>query len=251
MNRRFLATLATCAITSTGWALEYNRIITPLFGSGVTDAGWTTGTDGTDGGLQLALRARNLTANSTDNDLGVYSFSTGTLPGTLQALWSYEFSINVGQQSFSMYDFYLGIDVDAGAGVDYINTLLNPLLVEDNFYGGALNSLGSSPTIVQNTLNIGFDEIYDLDPTASGIYDYRLFAVAKPIEINNSPLPSSGGNPFIRDVLPTLSPAAPLADVNIQVIVSASTPVPDAGSTLAILGVSLAGLAGLRRRLVA
>ena len=246
MKRSLLATFIACAITSTGWALEYDQIITPLFGSGIPDTGWTTGTDGTVGGLQLALRARNLADNSTVNDHGVYSFAAGTLPSSSLALWSYDFSINVGQQSLSMYDFYLGIDVDPGAGVRYVNTLLNPLLdVEDNFYGVVPGSLRTDSTIVQNTLNIGADEIFDLNPNAPGTYDYRLFAVAKEIlPPVNSPLPSSGGNSFF-DTLPISGSGAPVADVNIRVIV------PDGGGTLAMLGLSLAGLAGISRRRIA
>jgi hypothetical protein len=45
--------------------------------------------------------------------------------------------------------------------------------------------------------------------------------------------------------------STPVADVNIQVIVSAGAPVPDGGGTLAMLGLSLAGLAGISRRRIA
>lgn len=260
MKRNVVAVLSFIAAATSAPALEYNQTITAIFGSGNPDTGWTTATGA--GGIELGLRAKNRDDGTTPNVEGIYSFPTGASanhPG--RALWNFEFSINVGAQMFSMYDFYLGIDMDSGIGVNYVSSLINPLtLLGDNSYGKAATGNGQGEettfanaqiegyTIAQNSLNIAF---LGLDPNAPGIYDYRLFAVSKfsPDDINNSPLPDDGGNPFINS-LPSASQSAPIADVNIRVIVG-NTSVPDAGGTLAFLGLSLAGLAGLRRRCAA
>lgn len=259
MKKRFLAALTLfAAFISSSSALDYNQTITAIFGSGNPDTGWTTGAG--NGGVKLGLRAKNRDDGSTPNVEGVYSFPTGfSVNNPARALWNFEFSIDVGAQSFSMYDFYLGIDRDSGAGVNYVNTLINPLIaLDDNSFGrflplnmatgngqGDETSLANAQiegyTVAQNSLNIAFLGL-GLDPNAPGTYDYRLFAVAK--EMGNSPDPSLGG--FIWPA--TSPPLAPVADVNIQVIVSAAAPVPDAGGTLAMFSLSIAGLVGLSRR---
>ncbi len=261
MKKRFLATLAlSTAFVGSSSALEYDQTITAIFGSGNPDTGWTTGT-GT-GGIELGLRAKNRDDGTTPNVNGIYSFPTGvSASNPARALWNFEFSIDVGAQMFTMYDFYLGIDMDSGVGVDYVNSLINPLaFLGDNSYGkfNTANGQGDETsfanaqiegyTIAQNSLNIAF---LGLDPNAPGIYDYRLFAVSKlsPDDVNNSPLPDDGGNPFINS-LPSDTQSAPIADVNIRVVVG-TTSVPDAGSTWAFLSLGLVGLAGLRRRFVA
>ncbi|MBK8002196.1 MAG: VPDSG-CTERM sorting domain-containing protein [Verrucomicrobia bacterium] len=235
-----------------------DQTITAIFGSGNPDTGWTTGT-GT-GGIELGLRARNRDDGTTPNVNGEYAF----LPGLSAAVilpwpfWNFEFSIDVGAQMFTMYDFYLGIDMDSGVGVDYVNSLINPLSWRTTATESSANGQGDETsfanaqiegyTIAQNSLNIAF---LGLDPNAPGIYDYRLFAVSKlsPDDVNNSPLPDDGGNPFINS-LPSDTQSAPIADVNIRVVVG-TTSVPDAGSTWAFLSLGLVGLAGLRRRFVA
>ncbi len=265
MKKRFLTALSLLAASASAPALDYNQTITAIFGSGNPDTGWTTGAGG---GIELGLRAKNRDDGSTPNVDGVYSFATGySVNNPARALWNFEFSINVGAQMFSMYDFYLAIDTDAGAGVNYVSSLINPLTaLDDNSFGrfvpshlatgnglGVEVSLASALvegyTVAQNSLNIAF---LGGNPDAAGIYDYRLFAVSKlnPDDVNNSPLPSSGGNTFI-DSLPSATQSAPIADVNIQVRVGNPASVPDAGSSLAFLSLSLAGLAGLRRRFAA
>lgn len=250
MKKRFLAALGLLAAAVSTPALEYNQTITAIFGSGNPDTGWTTGTGG---GIELGLRAKNRDDGSTPNVDGVYSFPTGyAVNNPARALWNFEFSIDVGAQSFSMFDFYLGIDMDAGAGVNYVSSLINPLLLfGDNSFGkfntangqgveiSLADALIDGHTVAQNSQNTVF---YGQDPNAPGIYDYRLFAVAK--DIQNAPLASSGGNPVAQN-------SGPVADVNIQVRVGNPASVPDTGSSLAFLSLSLAGLAGLRRRFAA
>ena len=245
MKRILLATFIACAITSPAWALEYDQNIVAIFGSGNPNTGWTTGTGG---GLTLGLRAKNRDDGSTPNTEGVYSFATGnSVNNPALALWNFEFSINSGLQDMRSYDYYLGVDMDPGDGVNYVSSLIDPLSIWDNSYGigatanGAgvlLANVDGTATVAQNSFNIVFAGLY---PSMEGTYDYRLFAVAK--SEGNSPLASSGGNLVAQN-------NAPVADVNIQVIVSSSAAalVPDAGSTLAMLSLSLAGLVGINRR---
>ena len=247
MKRSLLATFIACAITSTGWALEYNQTVVAIFGSGNPNAGWATGRGGD---RTLGLRAKNLDDGSTPNTEGVYTFAPGySANNSALALWNFEFSINSGSQSLSSYDFYLGVDMDPTLGVNYVDSLINPLTyLEDNSYGssGTLNGLGTESsfadalleghTVAKNSLNIAFA---GLDPRISGTYDYRLFAIAK--DMGNSPNPSLGE----FDWSPAMPSFAPVADVNIRVTV------PDGGGTLAMLGLSLVGLAGISRRRIA
>lgn len=250
MKKHVVALLSLIAVTTSVPALEYNQTITAIFGSGNPDGGWTTGTGG---GIELGLRAKNRDDGSTPNVDGVYSFPTGYAVGNpARALWNFEFSIDTGAQSLSTYDFYLGIDTDAGAGVNYLISLVDPLSAFGGNSFGKWNTLNGQGveisltdalnegyTVAQNSQNIAF---FGQNPEAPGIYDYRLFAVTK--DVNNSPLAPSGGHPIAQN-------SSPVADVNIQVRVGNSTAVPDAGSTFALLGLGLAGLAGLRRRIAA
>lgn len=234
-----------CLFTASASALEYNQNITAIFGSGNPDTGWTTAADGQG---TIALRARNIETGSTANNSGYYEFSAGF--GSLNqslAQWNYEFSIAGSSSFLANHNFYLGIDLDPTDGVDYSNSLIDPLSGLFTVANGTWNSL----TLFQGSLNI-IDDFEVLpstpDPNAGGVYDYRLFAVAK--TILNSPNPSSGNNTFINS-LPTDTESTPVLDVNIRVTVNKSTSVPDAGGTLAILGLSVAGLAGFRRRFAA
>ncbi len=249
MKKRFLAALALSATyVGSSAALEYDDDVTSFLSSGNPSSGWTTAAFSD---LTLGLRARNLDNNSSANDSGEYAFSAGySSVNTSLALWNYEFTISASQVTLDQYNFYLGIDVEPGETVNYQLSLINPIGLFGNAVGTSdgLNFIQGSLNIVNN-VELG---IPTQDPDAAGFYDFRLFAVAKlnPDDSNNSPLLSSGGNGFIES-LPTDTASAPVADVNIRVTVTQGNSVPDAGSTWAILGLSLAGLAGLRRRFAA
>lgn len=239
MKKRFLATLAlSTAFVGSSSALEYNV---------AASGGWTTASFGD---LTLGLRARNIDDNSTANVSGEYGFSAGySSVNTSLALWNYEFSISGSQVSLDQYNFYLGVDADPTELVNYQLSLINPI----GLYGNAIGTSGGL-TFIQGSLNIvNYVElgIPSPDPNAAGIFDYRLFAVSKlgPGDINNSPILSPGGDDFILNLPATES--TPVADANIRVTVSKGASVPDGGSTFAFLGLGLAGLAGLRRRIAA
>ncbi len=225
MKRSFVATFIACAITSPAWALDYDQI-----------TGWTTGTGGV---LKLGLRAVNRDNGYTVNDEGSYAFPTGVASDDSKALWNFEFSIDATQFDLSTYNFFLGIDIDTSSDVNYQSYLVDPLTYSFPV-GNTIGNVGGRQ-IVQNSLNIASFLPFQYG-SQEGTYDFRLFALAK--EEGNSPLPSSGGNIVAQNI-------TPIADVNIQVIVSSGAPVPDAGGMLAILGLSLAGLAGISRRRVA
>ena len=229
MKRRFLATFFTCAITSTGWALDYNQ-----------STGWTTGTGG---GLKLGLRAIDRDNGSFLNNQGFYFF----LPGVAgsddsKALWNFEFSIDATSPGLGAYDFYLGIDTDSSIGVNYQSYLVDPLTYL--FPQGNTINNQDSHEIAHNSLNIATFLPFQYS-NQEGDYDFRLFAVAK--EVGNSPDPSLGGIAWPETSLP-LNPAA---DVNIRVTVANGTSVPDAGSTFAMIGFALTGLIGISRRKLA
>ena len=236
MKRSLLATFIACAITSTGWALEYDQI-----------TGWTTGAGG---GLELGLRAVNRDNGSTINAEGFYAFATGVADSDdSKALWNFEFSIDETLPPSSTdyretFNFYLGIDIDTSIGVNYQSYLLDPLTYP--FAAGNTIDNADGHEIIRNSLNMASFLPFQYG-SQEGTYDFRLFAVAK--EMGNSPDPSLGGFDW-PGANPNL-PLVPVADVNIRVTVKSSTSVPDGGGTLAMLGLSLAGLAGISRRRIA
>lgn len=231
MKRSLLATFIACAITSTGWALEYNQI-----------TGWTTGAGG---GLELGLRAVNRDNGSTINAEGFYAFATGVADSDdSKALWNFEFSIDATQFDLSTYNFYLGIDIDTSSDVSYQTYLVDPLTYP--FAAGNTIDNADGHEIIRNSLNMASFLPFQYG-SQEGTYDFRLFAVAK--EMGNSPDPSLGGFDW-PGANPNL-PLVPVADVNIRVTVKSSTSVPDGGGTLAMLGLSLVGLAGISRRRIA
>jgi hypothetical protein len=138
------------------------------------------------------------------------------------------------------------VDRDSSAGINYAT--VTPLSYWfDNSFGSAATANGAgfepanpadyasypgSYAIAQNSQNITFNGVIPypgggLALENNATYNYELFAVAK-----------GGGEKGAR-----------LVDVGIQVVVGrGGAAVPDSASTLALLGLGLAGLAGLRAR---
>lgn len=237
MRKKLFTLLLLSTIAHSGWAVSYDQNITAIFGSGNPNTGWTTDA-GIGSGIVLGLRAKNRTTGDTSNVNGVYSYATA--PAT-RGLWNYEFSINSGTPNLDAYDFYLAVDGDSSQGISY--TTVNPLSYWlDNSYGnnGTLqgqgvegtDALASANNLAQNSQNITFGDYpggaQTLFPNAT--YNYNLFAVTRGAGVDGSRL----------------------ADVSITVVVGqGGSAVPDAGSTLALMSVACAGIAGLRRQFAA
>lgn len=221
--------------------------ITAIFGGGNPNTNWTSDISNN---IELGLRAkgRNGTpyAGTTPSDgAGTYTFATQV--GT-RGPFNYEFSINadkggLGGLNLLSYDFYLAVDQDSSMGISY--SIVQPILHwGDNSFGnnGTANGAGVEPgsfadyvtfpslyTIAQNSQNITFGDHPGgaLSLEANATYSYELFAVA------------SGAG----------ASGARLASTSMTVVIGAGgARVPDATSTMALVGLALAGLVGFRRR---
>ncbi|MGN6386264.1 MAG: VPDSG-CTERM sorting domain-containing protein [Verrucomicrobiota bacterium] len=229
MKKQILAALALSALTSTAFATD----ITAIYGSGNPDSGWTAATDN---GIQLGLRGKNRNTGATPNDgAGTYNFAVGTI-------WNYEFSINSGNNNLNAYQFYLAVDGNSSQGVNF--TTVDPLAYwGDNSYGKTGTSTANNGQGVEGTAatyaglnNIaqGSQRITFGDYPAGaqslnvdGTYTFNLFAT----RIGEGPTGTR------------------LTDLSIDVVVGkGGAAVPDGGSSLALLGLGLAGIAGLQLR---
>jgi hypothetical protein len=233
--KKLVVTFLCVASAALLQADSYNQSITAIFGAGNPDTGWASDSGN---GITLGLRGKNRDTGATPNVGGIYTFAPGLNAGGTRALWNYEFSINSGTALLDSYDYFLGIDMDPSAGISY--TYVNPFAAfNDNSFGNsatingqgfegppASNSLlASSNTVVQNSQNIIF---LGLNPFLNATYNYDLFAVAKGDGV--------GG--------------AHLDDVAITVVVgSGGAAVPEAGTSVMLLGAGLASLGLLRRKL--
>ncbi len=222
-----LSTLVAClALCSVAAATP----IVAIYGSGNPNTGWTAETEN---GITLALRAKNRTNGSTPTDgLGTYSFANAPGP---RGLWNYEFSINSGTAMLTAFTYVLRVDRDPSAGILYSS--VDPLSYWwDNSYGvaGTLNGQGvegpsfmlaGSNSIVQNSQNITF-----------GGYPGGALALEQNATYNYQLVAFNGQGQQV-------------ADVSMRVVVGqGGAAVPDTGSTVALLGLSMLALVGFRRR---
>jgi len=216
MIKRLLPLLCLAAFTPAASALEYNADITAIFGAGNPSTGWTADSEN---GVTLALRAKNRDTGDTSNTLGVYSFATGSsASNSARALWNFEFSIDQG--TGTNYEYYLQIDTDPSTGINSI-------------FGGPINpfaAFGDNATldsVTQNSENITF---FGGDKNAAGIYSYELYAVAAGAGISGTRL---------ADTSITVNVGSPSQN---------DTSVPDAGTTLTLLGMAFSGIEVFRRK---
>jgi hypothetical protein len=245
MKFKHLLLLPAFALTTQAATVTYNDSITAIFGSGNPNGGWVSVLDNN---IELGLRAKNrVTAATTNDGAGNYSMPTG-FNGT-RAMWNFEFSMNSNADggpgaNLSAYRFVLSFDVDPSQGQSW-NTM-NPLTL-DNSYGNdtTANGAGVEPTdvpsalaliagnsIAQNSGNIVFSGSYPgfPSPLTDATYDFMLTAY--------SSTDTAG--------------VTPLAQASMRVTVGqGGAAVPDAGSTLLLLGSALTGMAcfkGWKRR---
>jgi len=190
----------------------YNDTITSIFGSGNPAGGWAAQVDPNNGGLTLALRAKNRTTGAINDDgTSNYTETTGTVAGGL-ANWNFEFSIYDPTLGTDGITYQLGFDTDPTAGQSI--TWINPLSSGGgDQYGTTSTASGAGAftfvtgdTVVQNSENIKYT---GQNPTQPGDYTYYLDAY------------NSSGTLIDSD------------QINVHVAA-----VPDASSTLALAALS-------------
>ncbi len=246
MKHVLLASVAAVScLASSAHALEYNQNIPAIFGTGGNPAqGWTTFTQDH---IQLGLRAKNRTDGTTPNNgAGTYTFPVGTAPASTRAIWNFEFSANVDYNPASPgsgdapvppatladYTYLLSVDTDPSAGTSFLS--YNPLVFhQDNSYGnnatlpgqgvevGVL--AGSAYSLAQNSQNITFFPFLG-NPLINGTYDFT-FGIYEGADL--------------------------IGETKMTVVVGegGTRNVPDAGSSVALLSLSLVGVGCMGRKL--
>lgn len=187
MKRIVSLLIAALISTSVVSAIDFNAVITAIFGGGNPDVGWNAETQND---VTVALRAKNRTTGDTTHVDDTYYMPVGFAPGSItRAAWNFEFSIRTGNGPVGQLDYYLLVDLDPSVGVNY--NALNVLTTwTDNSFGndatpngggieaGDQTVLANTYNILQQSQNIGF-AVYGLNPLQNATYDYTLYAVEK------------------------------------------------------------------------
>jgi hypothetical protein len=241
-KRNILLTFALIgALAPTVQALSYNASVTPgvYYGSGNINGSWTVDTAN---GIELGLRTHQRypspanVFNSGGNGTYAWTDTTGYTASN-RSSWNYDFSINVAGTNLNVGDFTFQLWIDSDPSASQTWTMFDPTLLPDNSYpndpspNGGYGPTSLTVPYAQNSQNARFPAgIPGYNNTAVGSYDFSLRAYDK----------TSGGL---------------LANTYMRVNVNGGTAsgsfngsVPDSGTTLGLLGLSVAGLGALRRK---
>jgi hypothetical protein len=233
MKKQLIIGLASALVTTTAALAQttaYDANVTPAgnlaFGTGNENGGFKVVTDN-GGALELGLRGKLDHQNVfPDNANGIYQVPTGAGVDPSRASWNYEFSINVNANGsaplatlLGSYTFQLLVDHAPGTTDEFTSYDPVTLLLGDN-------APFLSTTLAQNSENAAFPVVgvAGLDFNANGIYDIELIAT---------------------DL------AGHSTTDTITIDVGDVSGVPDATSTMPLLGAALAGLALVRRKIKA
>jgi hypothetical protein len=247
-KRNILLTFALIgALAPTVQAITYDASVTPgvIFGTGNSNGSFTVGQAN---GIELGLRGKmRWPASGTynSNHDGTYSFDAVVAPGkpSPTAVWSFEWSINSNFDGnggvLDAYTYLLEIDSNPSqatsfSGFDPINLDTGEFLDHSMGTNSTTSANDSEATNAADyatnihTYNVAQNSwqahwfLTSFDPTVDGTYDFKLTAY---------------------------SGTTALASTKMQIIVGqGGAAVPDSGTTLGLLGLSVAGLGALRRK---
>lgn len=228
--RTLLGAAAIVASSSNVYAEVYGSLTAPpgvYFGAGNPNGNFNITRQN---GLELGVRAKNRSTVGPvliDGSSGVYSVSGGLCGATCgsgsKAKWNYEFSVHTTDNALlSNYVFMLGVDHDPSAltNFSYVDALGYWGDEKYDGPGGVVSFSSTGAFGAQNSQNVFFGDTPGgaFNFNATGLYDFVLYAYAR------------GDTTQTR-----------LAQVDMTV------QVPEPGS-IALLGLGLMSLVGLRRR---
>ena len=197
-------------------AIQYDQSVTTnaIWGSGNSNGGFTTDRNSSVG-IELGLRAHvrypvpndSIPNGIKSNGDGTYGSFEAVAYSANRASWNMDWSINSNYNgagaNLGTFTYILELDYDPGVGTIYqsaygaadpINGLVNGVGWADHSFGNnsTLQSAGveapfldtttyaaliAGNNLVQNSINLDFfDTIPVFDPTADGIYSFRLSA---------------------------------------------------------------------------